>query len=67
MDNDEKRSQLLFAKGELRVGRRESVAPDAEKNAKHRRMIYARGFALGAVVVIAVIVLLVILGSNIAV
>ncbi len=67
MGNDEKRSQLLHAQGELKVGRREDTGERVEEEKRHRRMIYLRGLALGAVVVAVVVVLLMILGSNISI
>ncbi len=63
MSNDiqSKRDSLLNAKGELKVGRRESSKNEDESLG--RKTIW-RGVLLGAIVVIAAIVVLSILGMN---
>ena len=58
---EEKRANLIHAKGELKVGRRPAPEPE---DPRIKRRYYGWRIALGAVVVVAVVVLIMVLGAN---
>lgn len=56
-----RRASLLFAKGEPQIGRREAPEP---YDPRPKRIMYAKGMAAGLIVVIAVVAMLVVIGSG---
>lgn len=56
-----RRASLLYAKGEPKVGRRESPEP---YDPRPKRIMYAKGIAAGLAVVVLVAAVVVILGSG---
>ncbi len=60
-----KRANLLHAKGDLAVGRREAPQGDSdEKRSRRKRIVW--GAALGALALIAVFVLIAVLAADIS-
>ena len=57
-----KRAQLVNAERNLQVGRREAPEP---YDPRPKRMMYARGIALGAVVVVAAVALILVCASGV--